>query len=756
MPDIVLGRISVQTAVDCANIADKILAFDRYPDSSSWHGDFLMAALLQDYDDGNCRADRWFFETGTHAMHFVEDQIGMGIYTAATSDSMSCNPYYYRSDSYPHRFPGYAGQTVPVEDAALITNGSTATQDVTDAINAGVSIVQHRDHGGVTGWGDPHYSISDINGLSNGTKTPVVFSINCLTGTFNYSSDCFAEAFMKKYPGGAVGVIAATDVSYSGYNDLLVHGAYDCFWDDYDTGDGGNPYPHSFRPAEALMYGKYYMYNWEGSGSMTQLEFELFHWHGDPEMMVTTDSLVTPTVAADPTIPVGVVELSVTCDTDGALVAVTDGGTLLGRALVAGGVATVSLSPAPPAPTTLDVVVTGHNLMPWEGTTEVIVPEGPWMIYESHILDDSPGNGDGILNPGESVVLPVTLHNVGADDGTGITAILSADPAHCTVTDPAASFPDAAIGQSVPSLPDHFSFTVLPAVPHGQMLLFSIDWAADGGYSGNTGLAIPVCHPLLISDVAVSAVGDESAVITWTTNVPATSRVIYGTVVPPVAVVESPGLVTNHSVELTGLAQCTDYVFAVLSSSPGCYTTADDNAGGYYGFTTTAGTPVVVDSTDTPLPIPDSNPTGVRSAVSVTSPYDVLDVDVLVNITHTYDGDLDIELIGPNGVSVELTSDNGGTGENFIDTLFDDEAAQSITEGSAPFTGSYRPEQPLSTLDGIPAAGNWTLWVVDDAGVDLGTLNSWQLQLKVNEPCANVFTDGFESGNCSRWSDMRP
>jgi len=48
MPDIVLGRISVQTAVDCANIVDKILAFDRYPDSSSWHGDFLMASLLQD------------------------------------------------------------------------------------------------------------------------------------------------------------------------------------------------------------------------------------------------------------------------------------------------------------------------------------------------------------------------------------------------------------------------------------------------------------------------------------------------------------------------------------------------------------------------------------------------------------------------------------------------------------------------------------------------------------------------------------
>ena len=158
LPDIVLGRISVQTAADCANVVDKILTYERTPDSGTWHGDCLMAALLQDYNDYNCRADRWFFETGTHVMHFVRDVAGMGILTAATSDSLSCNPYWFRVRQLPAPVSGgYAGQPVPAADAALITNGSTATQDVTDAINAGVSIVQHRDHGGVTGWGDPHY-----------------------------------------------------------------------------------------------------------------------------------------------------------------------------------------------------------------------------------------------------------------------------------------------------------------------------------------------------------------------------------------------------------------------------------------------------------------------------------------------------------------------------------------------------------------------------------------------------------------------
>ncbi len=121
--------------------------------------------------------------------------------------------------------------------------------------------------------------------------------------------------------------------------------------------------------------------------------------------------------------------------------------------------------------------------------------------------------------------------------------------------------------------------------------------------------------------------------------------------------------------------------------------------------------------------------TTFTSSVTVADTDTVLDVDVRLNVTHTYDGDLDIFLIGPDSTRVELTSDNGGTGENFVDTVFDDEAPASITTGSAPFTGSFQPEGLLSTLDGQPANGTWMLEVTDDAGLDQGTLNSWDLML---------------------------
>ena len=645
-PDIVMGRIAVQAATDCENVVDKILTFERDTVPGVWHGDYLMAAYFQ---TSSCQAERFFFETGTHAMHYIRDQIGMGIHTAATSGNLSCNPYIWREDAtwYPHRFPGYANQPVPQADADLITSASQSTQDIADAINGGVSLVQHRDHGGVTGWGDPPFYNANVAALTNGTMTPVVYSINCLTGDFNISGDCFAEAFMKKYPGGAVGIMAATDISYSGHNDLLVHGSYDSFWDSYDMDDGGNIYPHSYRPAEAYLYGKYYMYHWQGHGSTTQLEFELFHWHGDPEMRAFTAIPVAPGVTVDSTIPVGASSLTVTVDVEGAMVAVTDGGDLLGRGEVTGGIAMVAFDPVPQTPGTLDVVVTGHNLVPWQGTVEVIVPVGPWLVHSSHLCDDSSGNNDGIANPGETIIIPVTVENIGADDGTGIAGVLSTGSAHCVVTDPAADFPDVTAGASVQSLPDHFALSVGAGTPNGHAAVLTLNWTASGGYAGSTVFSMPVCEQLLISDVAVDFVGNVSAVVSWMTNVPATSAVTYGATMPPSTLIESSQATTSHSIEITGLEPCTDYFFEVASTSPNCYTTTDTNGGSFYSFTTSGGTPVVIDSIDTPIAIPDNNPIGASSTITVDSPWDVLDVDVLVNITHTYTGDIELLLISP-------------------------------------------------------------------------------------------------------------
>jgi subtilisin-like proprotein convertase family protein len=100
----------------------------------------------------------------------------------------------------------------------------------------------------------------------------------------------------------------------------------------------------------------------------------------------------------------------------------------------------------------------------------------------------------------------------------------------------------------------------------------------------------------------------------------------------------------------------------------------------------------------------------------------------MVDISHSRDSDLDVFLIAPDGQTrIELFTNVGESGSNFEDTVLDDEASVSITTGSAPFTGSYRPEGSLAELIGQNIYCTWTLEITDDTRRSSGTLNSWSL-----------------------------
>ncbi|NUQ63579.1 MAG: S8 family serine peptidase, partial [Pirellulales bacterium] len=127
----------------------------------------------------------------------------------------------------------------------------------------------------------------------------------------------------------------------------------------------------------------------------------------------------------------------------------------------------------------------------------------------------------------------------------------------------------------------------------------------------------------------------------------------------------------------------------------------------------------------TAAPIQDFTTTS--STITIGQDISLADVNVRVNISHTYDSDLYVYLRGPDGTRVDLVKYRGGKGDHFTNTTLDDEAATAVRNGSAPFSGTYRPEQSLSALDGKNARGTWTLYVYDRARYDVGTLNSWSL-----------------------------
>ncbi|MEA2429752.1 MAG: large repetitive protein, partial [Thermoleophilaceae bacterium] len=157
-------------------------------------------------------------------------------------------------------------------------------------------------------------------------------------------------------------------------------------------------------------------------------------------------------------------------------------------------------------------------------------------------------------------------------------------------------------------------------------------------------------------------------------------------------------------------------------------------------------------ATDVPKSIPDNNATGASSSVTVGGSGTVANVDVsIARITHTWDGDLQIELTGPDGTKVTLADRPGGVdngGDNFVNTVFSDSAATPLSAGAAPYTGTFKPQGGrLAAFAGKPVAGTWTLRVSDLAQNDVGTLVGWGVRssaagcgVAANVPPAASFT----------------
>lgn len=102
---------------------------------------------------------------------------------------------------------------------------------------------------------------------------------------------------------------------------------------------------------------------------------------------------------------------------------------------------------------------------------------------------------------------------------------------------------------------------------------------------------------------------------------------------------------------------------------------------------------------------------------------------VCMDITHSWDSDMNISLISPTGTIIDLSSGNGGSGDNYTNTCFDMSAGASIVAGTAPFTGSYVPEGAggFANFAGENPNGNWTLRIADVATGDQGTVNWWYM-----------------------------
>jgi subtilisin-like proprotein convertase family protein len=215
-------------------------------------------------------------------------------------------------------------------------------------------------------------------------------------------------------------------------------------------------------------------------------------------------------------------------------------------------------------------------------------------------------------------------------------------------------------------------------------------------------------------------------------------------------VASASGLATPTWTSNVTLSPSTDYYWRVLAGNA-CGTGVYSSA---FSFTTAA----IVCNTAS-ISIPDSGAaTPYPSSISVTGQgISLSDVNVhLVGLSHTYPDDLDILVVGPQGQNLIILSDAGG-GTDVVNAtvIFDDAAAGPVPDSGPLVSGTYRPTNigtgdtfpapapapsgatTLTTFNGTDPNGTWSLFVVDDAGGDTGSMaGGWCLELATAPPTA--------------------
>jgi subtilisin-like proprotein convertase family protein len=128
-------------------------------------------------------------------------------------------------------------------------------------------------------------------------------------------------------------------------------------------------------------------------------------------------------------------------------------------------------------------------------------------------------------------------------------------------------------------------------------------------------------------------------------------------------------------------------------------------------------TPVqeMADCSQPALAIPDNNPAGISDIMTLALPQaTVANVEVYVDITHTWQGDLLLNLTSPEGTTVVLHDRTGGSDDNILGW----------------YPTELTPAGDLGLFAGEDLSGDWTLFVSDNAGADTGTLNEWCLNIE--------------------------
>lgn len=414
VPDFSYGRLSVDAQAQADSLVNRIIRYEKSPPSNDWYYYTAIAASYFQDDNNDSIADRRFVKTAEDVKHYFETHTPFRVVNRIYTTNSSWPKYWSDSTRYKMGDDTLKGE-IPNSLKRPLFSWNGNKNDIKAKVNDGRFLLIHRDHGSRNGWDHPVFRSSDVDGLLNGEKRPIVWSINCQTGWFDNETDdnasntgnadeCFAEHWIRHSTGGSCGMFAATRISSSVLNNYLVWGLMDGIFPDFiekNGGSYGNAQP-VYKLGDILNYGKNYLTSRYGNSTdantiqIYRNEIEMYHCFGDPAMEMWTDEPATiSSLDATDAVVAGAEKVSVAVtagEPEDFLVSVysEDKKRILGTGFTDNtGVVTIPLDTCVVLNENLLLTATKHNYIPKDKTITVGAGESGFITADKTWTEDT-------------------------------------------------------------------------------------------------------------------------------------------------------------------------------------------------------------------------------------------------------------------------------------------------------------------------------------------------------------------------------
>ncbi|MDG1296094.1 MAG: C25 family cysteine peptidase [Saprospiraceae bacterium] len=406
-------------------------------------------------------------------------------------------------------YQGSNAQASPtIGEPSADLDGGPSTQSLIDHIDNGVSFLNYTGHGGHTALSTGGYDIDAVDQQANNGRYPYLVAVACCVGDFQNdfgAGPCLGDAWIRAtdnstgLPTGGIGGV---------FSSILQSWAPPMEGQDEMTNilTENALYPTRHTIGGVSLMGMASMIDaYEGGGIDMADTWNIF---GDPSVVLRTAMPQQLVVNHAPFVSINAGSISIACEVEGATIAASHEGTILGVGTVENGLLNLELNNIA-GPITFILTGTAYNHIPYQSEVSVTVDAGVYMISSINYVNDANGNDNGLADYSEQVSVDLDFSNVGLADADGLSAEVTT-----TSTDV------VMLNGTIPSIPsliqgtntivtDAFSFEVNGYVLDGVIVPFQIE-ITDGVDIWYSNVSVMLHAPKLAIDELVD-MSDEAS-----------------------------------------------------------------------------------------------------------------------------------------------------------------------------------------------------------------------------------------------------